>query len=123
MRCDLHLHSIHSGPCTNRPFRRICLESYNQPEALYAALKRKGMSLVTITDHDSIGAGEELRRFPDFFLSEEVTCTTPSGTSLHMGVYDITEQDHIRIARLRDDLPALIALLRERRILYSINHP
>ena len=57
------------------------------------------------------------------FLSEEVTCTTPDGTGLHMGVYDITERDHIEIQRRRNDLPALFALLRERRIFYSINHP
>ena len=44
------------------------------------------MDLVTVTDHDSIDAAERLRRHPDFFLSEEVSCLTPSGTELHVGV-------------------------------------
>ena len=31
-------------------------------------LRRLGMSMVTVTDHDSIDAAEVLRRYPDFFL-------------------------------------------------------
>ena len=93
MRCDLHVHTRHSGMCTVPVMRHICRESYNEPVAVYEKLKRAGMDLVTITDHDSIDAVEQLRSKPDFFLSEEVTCTLPSGTELHMGVYDITERD------------------------------
>ena len=64
--------AIHSGMCTVPVFNRICRESYNDPLEVYGILKRRGMDLVTITDHDSIGAAEQLRKFPDFFLSEEV---------------------------------------------------
>src|SRR3974390_2906044 len=99
MRCDLHVHTTGSGMCTVPVARRFCRESYNDPPALYDVLKRRGMDLVTVTDHDSIDAVESLRRFPDFFLSEEVTCTLPSGTELHVGVYDITERDHIEMQR------------------------
>ena len=49
MKCDLHVHTIHSGMCTVPGFRRICRESYNQPEAVYARLKDLGMDLVTST--------------------------------------------------------------------------
>jgi predicted metal-dependent phosphoesterase TrpH len=80
------------------------------------------MDLVTVTDHDSIDAAECLRRFPDFFLSEEVTCRTPSGTEVHVGVYDIAERDHIEIQRRRNDLPSLIAYLRQRGVLFAVNH-
>src|ERR1700691_1515748 len=102
MRCDLHVHSIHSGKNTTPILDRICRESYNDPEEVYATLKGKGMDLVTITDHDSVGSAEALRRHPDFFLSEEVTCHMPSGTLLHVGVYDVTERQHIQIQRRRD---------------------
>jgi len=37
---------------------RICRESYNDPTEVYQRLKRLGMSIVTITDHDSIDAVE-----------------------------------------------------------------
>ena len=80
---------------------KVCRESYNEPQAVYARLKRLGMDLVTVTDHDSIDAAETLRRGRDFFLSEEVTCRMPSGTELHMGVYDITERHHVEIQRRR----------------------
>jgi predicted metal-dependent phosphoesterase TrpH len=102
--------------------RAVCRECYNDPLGVYDRLKRLGMDLVTITDHDSIGAVEALRSRPDFFLSEEVTCTLPGGTALHVGVYDITEGDHIEFERRRDDFESLAAYLHERRLFFSANH-
>src|SRR5262249_54243773 len=72
--------------------------------------------------HDSIEGAEALRRHSDFFISEEVTCTLPSGTSAHVGVYDLTERQHIAIQQRRNDLPALLAYLSETRLLFSVNH-
>jgi len=89
---------------------------------VYEKLKRLGMDLVTITDHDSIDAVESLRSRPEFFLSEEVTCRLPSGTELHVGVYDITERDHIELERRRQDFEALAAYLLERDLFFSANH-
>src|SRR5258708_31805149 len=86
MRCDLHVHSVASGMFDVPGLSRICRESYNDPTEVYQRLKRLGMSIVTITDHDSIDAVETLRRYPDFFLSEEVTVKMPSGTQMHLGV-------------------------------------
>jgi predicted metal-dependent phosphoesterase TrpH len=122
MKCDLHVHTRHSGMCNLPLLDRVCRESYNDPLAVYETLKRRGMDFVTVTDHDSIGAAESLRRFPDFFLSEEVTCTTPSGTEIHVGVYGIEERHHIELQRRRNDVPALAAYLREQRLFFSINH-
>jgi len=122
MKCDLHVHSWHSGMCTQPMVNRICRESYSAPEQVYSRLKQRGMDLVTLTDHDSIGAAELLRNRPDFFLSEEVTCRMPSGTTAHIGVFDVTERDHVEIQRRRDDLVRLLAYLTERRLLFSVNH-
>jgi predicted metal-dependent phosphoesterase TrpH len=108
--------------CTVPVVRAVCRESYNQPLEVYAKLKRLGMDLVTITDHDSIDAVEVLRSRPDFFLSEEVTCTLPSGGELHVGVYDISDQDHIELQRRRDDFESLLAYLAERDLFFSANH-
>jgi len=122
MKCDLHVHTHHSGMCTVPLLKRICRESYNDPLEVYDTLKRRGMDLVTVTDHDSIDAVEPLRRHRDFFLSEEVSCSTAHGTHLHMGVYGIQERDHADLQLRRDDLPRLIAYLYEKRLLFSINH-
>jgi predicted metal-dependent phosphoesterase TrpH len=89
---------------------------------VYNRLKKLGMSLVTITDHDSIDAVEVLRRHPDFFLSEEVTVKLPSGTEMHLGAYAITERDHVEIQRRRTDFVALLMYLTERKIFFSVNH-
>ena len=102
--------------------RKVCRESYNQPLEVYEKLKRLGMDLVTVTDHDSIDAVESLRSRPDFFLSEEVTCTLPSGNQLHVGVYDITERDHIELQRRRDDFESLLAWLVDHDLFFSANH-
>jgi predicted metal-dependent phosphoesterase TrpH len=102
--------------------RAVCRESYNQPRAVYEKLKRLGMDLVTITDHDSIDAVEELRRYDDFFLSEEVSCVLPTGTRLHVGVYDITERDHLELQRRRSDFESMAAWLRERNLFFTANH-
>jgi hypothetical protein len=69
--------------CTFPLVKAFCRESYNQPRAVYAKLD----------------AAEALRSRSDFFLSEEVTCTLPGGTGLHVGVYDVTERDHLEKAR------------------------
>jgi len=122
MRCDLHVHTRHSGFCTIPLLNRSCRESYNDAREVYEILKRRGMDLVTVTDHDSIDAAEHLRRYPDFFLSEEITCTTPSGTEIHVGAYGIEERHHTELQRRRDDVHALAAYLREQKILFSINH-
>src|SRR5208282_2736227 len=122
VRCDLHVHTIHSGMCTLPLLKAICRECYSEPEAVYQTLRGKGMDLVTVTDHDSIDAGESLRRHLDFFLSEEVTCRAPSGNEVHVGVYDITESQHVEIQRRRNDLPRLVAYLEEQRVFFSVNH-
>ena len=103
-------------------FSRFCRECYNPPEALYEKLKRQGLDLVTVTDHDSIAAGETLGRHTDFFLSEEVTCRAPSGNEFHVGVYDITEIQHMEIQSRRNELPRLVAYLEEQRVFFSVNH-
>jgi len=122
MKCDLHVHTVHSGMCTIPVLNKICRESYNDPLQVYETLKRRGMDLVTVTDHDSIDAVEPLRRHPDFFLSEEVSCATSSGTHLHMGVYGIEERHHAQLQRRRNDAASLLAYLDEQRLLFSVNH-
>lgn len=122
MRCDLHVHSIASGMFDGPVLSRVCRESYSDPAELYDRLRQTGMSLVTITDHDSIDAAEVLRGRPDFFLSEEVTVIMPSGTKMHLGVYGISERDHAEIQRRRNDFMALLMYLTERKLFFTVNH-
>ena len=84
----MHVHSYFSGACTTPFVGKFCRESYRDPQAFYSVLMKRGMDLFTLTDHDSIEGAEKLRRHPNFFLSEELTCRMPSGTEVHIGVYD-----------------------------------
>ncbi len=123
VRCDLHVHSVHSGMCTLPVLKHLCRECYSPAEAVYDTLYQRGMDLVTLTDHDSIDAAEVLRPRPNFFLSEEVTCRLPSGTELHVGVYGISERQHQELQQRRNDLPRLAAYLGEQRLFAVVNHP
>lgn len=122
MRCDLHVHTIHSGMCTVPVASRFCRESFNDPVEVYQRLKERGMDLVTVTDHDSIGALEALGRHADFFPSEEVSITMPSGAAAHMSVYGLNERQHEDLQARRADLPRLLAYLAEERLLFGVNH-
>jgi predicted metal-dependent phosphoesterase TrpH len=108
--------------CNTPGLTRLCKESYNDPAEVYARCKQRGMTVVTITDHDSIEAAEVLRKHPDFFISEEVTVRMPTGTEMHLGVYGLTERDHAEIQRRRSDFITLLMYLTEHKIFFSVNH-
>lgn len=118
----MHVHSYFSGMCTTPFVRRFCRESYNDPVEIYSLLARRGMNLFTLTDHDSIEGAEKLRQNSNFFLSEELTCRMPSGTEVHIGVYDIHERQHALLQQRRNDLVSLLMYLTERKLFFSINH-
>jgi len=118
----MHVHSYFSGLCDTPLARRFCRESYSDPAEVCDRLARRGMDLFTLTDHDSIDGAEQLRGRPGFFLSEELTCRMPSGTEVHIGVYDFHERQHEQLQQRRNDLVALLMYLTERRILFSVNH-
>src|SRR6476646_11411657 len=124
-RCDLHLHSSASAESQEWfPKRFGCPESYADPAVQYELCKARGMTLVTLTDHDTIAGGLTLCDRPDFFLSEEVTARFPENDcAVHVLVWNITAADHDEIQRVRSDVYALVELLRERRIAHGLAHP
>jgi predicted metal-dependent phosphoesterase TrpH len=122
IRCDLHVHSRFSGAVNLPLLRHVGYECYSEPREVYEAARRRGMELVTLTDHDSIEGAVSLLSLPGTFVSEEVTCRLPGGRELHLGVYDVDEAQHERISGLRADAEALFAYLAEQRIATAANH-
>lgn len=122
MRCDLHVHSLCSGPVDLPVLGRFGNECYSTPREVYDTARARGMSLVTLTDHDSITGALTLAHLPDFFVSEEVTCVLPEGRQLHLGVFGIDEGQHAAIQERRRDAEALFAYLAEQRIPTAVNH-
>jgi hypothetical protein len=54
MRCDLHVHSWYSGRAELPVLERVGRECYSEPLDVYERARRRGMDLVTLTDHDTI---------------------------------------------------------------------
>ena len=126
LRADLHVHSCHSLQSGSLRFLKS-RDCYSRPEDVYRVAKDRGMDLVTITDHDSIGGClEHLDRNPDssdFFISEEVSCRLPEGdVEVHLGVYGIDERLHRDLQPLRRDVFAVAARLREAGVFFVLNH-
>ena len=125
-RADLHVHSRHSRRTTNLPFLRS-RDCYSSPLDVYVVAKRRGMDVVTITDHDSIDGWRELMDArpgaDDILPGEEVSCFLPEGhIQVHLGVYGITEQLHADIQPLRRNVFDVIARLRESGTFFALNH-
>ncbi len=126
LRADLHVHSYHSGYARHLRFLRT-RDCYCDPEAVYRAARSRGMDLVTITDHDSIGGCLEfLNRHPgaeDFFVSEEIECLFP-GVPLkaHIAAYDIDERIHREIQQLRSNVYDVVEYLKQQDVFFALNH-
>ena len=124
-RADLHCHSRFS---IFKYFRRAnTRDCYNAPEDVYRIAKERGMSYVTLTDHDSIdGALYLLNKHPDlkdFFIGEEVETYFPeTGQRIHVGVWGLTEAQHREIQRLRPNIRELIPYMKSERMLFGVNH-
>lgn len=124
-KVDLHCHSRYS---VFKYFRRAnTRDCYTPPEDVYRAAKARGMSFVTLTDHDSIdGALYLLNEYPDlddFFISEEVETYFPeTGQRVHIGAWNIDEAQHEEIQKLRRDIRELVPWLKSQNILFGVNH-
>lgn len=124
-KADLHVHSCHSHRPSSWVLKKIgCGESYTQPTYLYRTLKKRGMDIVTITDHNTISGCLEIAHLKDTFISEEVTTYFPQDNcKLHVLVYHITEGQHEEIVRVRKNVFDLVAYLRGEHIIHAVAHP
>ncbi|MGB6064498.1 MAG: glycosyltransferase [Desulfomonilaceae bacterium] len=125
MKIDMHVHSKFSKRPSEWILKKLgCPESFTDPVHLYNVAKTRGMSLVTITDHNTVEGCLEIGHLPDTFISEEVTAYFPDdGCKLHVLVYNIDEKKHEDIQRVRENVFDLTAYLGESRIVHSLAHP
>jgi len=116
-RVDLHLHSYASNVTDYYAANAFAIpESYSDPRALYRLLRQRGMSLVTLTDHNSIAGVRELldAGLPDVFISAEITTIFPEdGCNIHVTVANMSEAQFAEIDRLRGNIHEMIAYLDE----------
>jgi glycosyltransferase involved in cell wall biosynthesis len=124
-RCDLHVHSIHSTDTGNYALRRARLgESYTLPRRVYDVCRRRGMTLVTISDHNTLAGALEIADLADTFLSVEVTTRFPEDdVPLHVLVWALHEEDHRDLQPYRPSVYALVDFLRDRGLVHALAHP
>ncbi len=112
-RVDFHLHSYASNVTDYYAANSLSIpESYSSPIKLYHALKLRGMSLVTLTDHNSIDGVREMldRGLPDVFISSEMTTTFPEDScNIHITVANMTEAQFSEVNRLRGNVYEMVA--------------
>jgi glycosyltransferase involved in cell wall biosynthesis/predicted metal-dependent phosphoesterase TrpH len=124
-RCDLHVHSIYSTDSGNYALRRARLgESYTQPERVYRVCRQRGMTHVTISDHNTVEGALRIAHEPDTFLSVEVTTRFPEDdVPLHVLVWNLSEEDHRDLQPFRPSVYELVSFLRDRGLAHALAHP
>lgn len=124
-KADLHVHSKFSKRPSEWILRQLgCPESFTEPVHLYRIAKNRGMTLVTITDHNMIDGCLEIAHLPDTFISEEVTTYFPDDQcKVHVLVYNITEKSHCDIQALRENIFDLVTYLNQNNIVHVLAHP
>ena len=114
-RVDFHLHSYASNVTDYYAANSFSIpESYSDPIKLYETLKQRGMSLVTLTDHNSIDGVQIMldRGLPDVFISSEMTTTFPEdGCNIHITVANMTETQFKEVNRLRSNVYEMVAYI------------
>jgi glycosyltransferase involved in cell wall biosynthesis len=125
MLIDVHVHSKFSKRPSQWILKKIgCPECFTEPLKLYQIAKARGMSHVTIADHNTIEGALEIAHLSDTFVSEEITTYfTNVGCKVHVLALNITEDQHREIQRLRNDIFDLAVYLRDQDILSIVAHP
>ena len=125
MRIDFHVHSKFSKRPSQWFLQKLgSPESFSEPLQIYNIAKKKGMSMVTISDHNTIDGALELAHLPDTFCSEEVTSYFPDdGCKLHVLAINITENQHQDIQKARNNIFELVEYLNHENIFHVLAHP
>jgi glycosyltransferase involved in cell wall biosynthesis len=100
-------------------------ESYSDPLFIYQKAVEAGMSMVTITDHNSMDGSLALKeRYGDQIITGvESTATFPEdGCKVHVLIYGLDERQFAEIQVLRKNIYDLRDYLREEDLAHSVAH-
>lgn len=91
---------------------------------IYHEAKKRGMSLVTITDHNTIDGALEIAHLPDVCVGQEITSYFPEDRcKVHVLAYNITESRHRDIQKVRENIFDLVDYLNAEQIVHTVAHP
>src|SRR5262252_6432170 len=137
-KIDFHLHSYASNVTDYYAANAFAIpESHSDPLALHPLLKQREMTLVTLTDHNSIDGALEMldAGLPDVFISAEMTTTFPEdGCNIHVTIANVSPEQFKEANGLRRNIYEMVAYLdlqiseehrnpSGNRIVYFMTHP
>jgi len=124
-KCDLHLHSRYSNRPTEWILRKAGVpDSLSKPGQLYESLRKRGHEFVTITDHNTLGAAQELKGREGFIPGLEITTYFPEDRcKIHLLAWQVDERQFGEIEKLRPNLVELGSFLRREGIVHAVAHP
>jgi glycosyltransferase involved in cell wall biosynthesis len=137
-KVDFHLHSYASNVTDYYAANAFAIpESHSDPLALYPLLKQRGMTLVTLTDHNSIDGALEMldAGLQDVFISAEMTTTFPEdGCNIHITIANVTPDQFKEANKLRKNIYEMVEYLNleileehrnpfGNRLIYFMTHP
>ncbi len=125
IKTDLHVHSSYSERPANWLAGQFSIpESFTDPMHIYNVARARGMTHVTITDHNTINGSLHIAHLPGAFISCEFTAQFPEDQcKVHVLAYHITEQQFQDLVTIRQDLYAMVRYMDEQRIPNAIAHP
>jgi predicted metal-dependent phosphoesterase TrpH len=124
MAWDGHVHSFYSRDIKERP-------EFHPASIFFTGLKR-GMSYITITDHDEYTQNEiifeELSDQPEllrkFIPGTEFTLDDKNlGHVIHVNVYLHTRKDFEKLKTLRNNLMLFVNYCKKKSLMFQYNHP
>jgi glycosyltransferase involved in cell wall biosynthesis/predicted metal-dependent phosphoesterase TrpH len=124
-KVDMHCHSTASQESKLGVQRAVGLpECATPPQEVYELAKRRGMDLVTITDHDTIAGVLQIADRPDVFISEELTAHfRGEPQAVHVLCYGITCDDHEWLQTHSGDVELCAGYMEEQEIVCALAHP
>ncbi len=118
---DLHVHTLHSYDVI--PTRQV------DPLFLYHEARRRGMTYIVFTDHDTMAAYDQIGWTREGLVpAVEVKILDPRnvGHTIHVNIYTLSRRQYGRIREIADkarDITQLTAYLEEEGLPYTFNHP
>jgi len=124
-RVDLHCHSRFSARSELYLARTFGVrECFTDPHLVYREAKARGMTHVTLTDHDTIAGALQLADYPDFTIGEEISAFFPTeALHVHVLVWKVDEARHREIGELRFNIFELTDYLRREGLPHALAHP
>jgi len=124
-RVDMHVHSHHSCGASNWFLRYLKVpESICDPLTIYRTARKRGMTYVTITDHDTLAGCDEIAHLPDTFPSATTSAEFPEdGVRIGIHLYGINQTVLGDLQSIRSNIYEVRDYLLTNDVVHAVSSP